>query len=162
MRRLQRVAGPWDAAGANGAETKAAFRVGGAAAEAHEIRIDRQIAALILGMRVAPGRAGLPDLEQRIHHRRNGIVPDLPAEFDMRALRKMAGRAAVPNQHVMARRAKIGARAYVRVADEIGAAFPRQAEVEKRPRRLPWCLAGHASILHRRSVAAAQDEIEEV
>src|SRR5262245_43005561 len=123
MRRLQRIAGPWDAARANGTETKAAFRVGGAAAEAHEIRIDRQIAALVLGMRVAPGRAGLPDLEQRIHHRRAGIVPDLPDQLDMRALRKMPRRAAVPNQHVMARRAKIGARSELGIADEIGAAL---------------------------------------
>src|SRR4029453_2116186 len=69
MRRLERVAGAWNASRLHRAKTEAAVLVRSAAAEAQEIRIDGEIAALIFGMRVATRCAGLPDLDQRIHHR---------------------------------------------------------------------------------------------
>src|SRR5262245_8719560 len=144
MRRLQRIAWSWHASGPNGAKAGPSVLVGGAAAEADKVRIERHVAPLVFGVGIAAGGVSLPNLDQRIRGRRAGVVEHLADQLDPLAQRKMLLRVVVFGEHIMPRRAQIRPRTKLAVAGKIGAALPRQPEMEKRSGGLPGCLAGHA------------------
>ncbi len=90
MRRLQRVAAPRHRARPDSEEVIVPVLVGGAAAEAAEIGVDRLLLA-VLGMGVFPGGVGLPDFQERVGHRRAVAIGDPAFDADLVALRLAAG-----------------------------------------------------------------------
>src|SRR4030095_31336 len=94
---------------------------------------------VVISASIAAGRVGLPDLEHRVWNRIPCSIQYRSANFDPDPLHSSVGRARV--EQVVLRWEEIGARTEVGLANEIGAALPRQRVVKERTNRLPRSLA---------------------
>ena len=94
VRRLQRVAAARHRAGLDRHHPEAALAVGRDPPEAAEIRVERLVVLAVLGMVVAAGGVGLPQLDHRVRHRRAVAVEHPPLDRDALARRVAPGQIA--------------------------------------------------------------------
>src|ERR1051326_6259723 len=144
MRRLERVAGAGHASRLHGAKTKTAGLVQRTRSEAEEIRIESDVRPIVFGMGVAARRVCLPDLDQAIDDRLAFVVPNMAGNLDAFARNALASCSDFGDAIIVAGLNQIGSGAKRGIAGKIGAAFPRQAEMKERPRRLPRRLHCHS------------------
>src|SRR5205085_4612541 len=81
---------PGVGAGTDGEEAVDAVLVGQAAANTEKVRVERP-RPLVIAVDVAPGRIGLPDLEERVRHGVAMVVEHTPGHDDTLADRLAAG-----------------------------------------------------------------------
>src|SRR6185312_16517793 len=118
-----RVARAGRATGADRVEAVAPVDAGRGAAEAGEVGVEREVAAVVEGARVAAGGVRLPELDQRVRDGRAVAVVDEARDLD-----RLAGDGAArrrPPQKEVAVRDQVSPRADIRAADQVGAALPR-------------------------------------
>ncbi len=108
-------------------------------ADADEAGVQRQVPARIVRAGVAAARIGLPDLDHGVGDGRAVAVQHAADDLDHLAGHR-AARAADVEQIVFGRE-QVRAGAHVRVAHQVGAAFPGQGVMEERPHCLPGGLA---------------------
>src|ERR1700674_541926 len=87
--RLQRVADAGNGTRLDGEKVEAAVLVGAAAAEAVEGRIERLLAAGVVGMVVAAGGIGLPDLDHGVGNGDAGAIDDPAVNSNSLPLRRI-------------------------------------------------------------------------
>src|SRR5438552_9226268 len=105
MRRLQAVAAPRHRPRLDRREMEPSLGIGCDPPEATEIRVERLVGLRVLGMRVAAGGIRLPDLDDRIRHRRPVAIEDAPRDDDALSLR-VAARQVIPFRAVEPERKK--------------------------------------------------------
>src|SRR5689334_13266766 len=82
MRRLQGVAAAGHRARLYRDDAEPALAIRRHSAKATEIGIERLIVLPVVGMAIAPRRVGLPDLDDRIRHRRTVAIEDAALDGD--------------------------------------------------------------------------------